>query len=37
MINIYEAPYAGWNKCLFIENDVVQLIATLEVGSYVTH
>ena len=32
MIKIYEAPYAGWNKCLFIENDFVQLAATLEVG-----
>lgn len=32
MIKIYEAPYAGWNKCLFMENDVVQLVATLEVG-----
>lgn len=32
MVKIYEAPYAGWDKCLFIENDHVQLVATLEVG-----
>lgn len=32
MVKIYEAPYAGWNKCLFMENDFVQLVATLEVG-----
>jgi len=32
MVKIYEAPYAGWQKCLFIENDFVQLVATLEVG-----
>lgn len=32
MIKIYEAPYAGWQKCLFIENEKVQLVATLEVG-----
>lgn len=32
MMNIYEAPYAGWNRCLFIENDTVQLVITLEVG-----
>ncbi len=32
MVKIYEAPYAGWQKCLFIENEVVQLVATLEVG-----
>ncbi len=32
MIKIYEAAYAGWQKCLFIENEVVQLVVTLEVG-----
>ena len=32
MIKIYEAPYAGWQKCLFMENDIVQLVITLEVG-----
>ncbi len=32
MVRIYEAPYAGWNKCLFMENDQVQLVITLEVG-----
>ena len=32
MVHIYEAPYAGWERCLFIENDAVQLAATLEVG-----
>lgn len=32
MVKIYEAPYAGWEKCLFMENDIVQLVITLEVG-----
>lgn len=32
MVKIYEAPYAGWEKCLFMENEVVQLVITLEVG-----
>ena len=32
MVKIYEAPYGGWQKCLFIENEVVQLVVTLEVG-----
>lgn len=32
MVKIYEAPYAGWNKCLFMENGLIQLVATLEVG-----
>ena len=32
MVKIYEAPYAGWNKCLFMENGIVQLVITLEVG-----
>lgn len=31
-MRIYEAPYAGWNRCLFMENDTVQLVITLEVG-----
>ena len=32
MVKIYEAAYAGWQKCLFIENEIVQLVVTLEVG-----
>lgn len=32
MIKIYEAAYGGWQKCLFLENDSVQLVITLEVG-----
>ncbi len=32
MVKIYEAPYAGWEKCLFMENGIVQLVITLEVG-----
>ena len=32
MVKIYEAPYAGWDKCLFMENGIVQLVITLEVG-----
>lgn len=32
MVRIYEAPYAGWKRCLFIENETVQLVATLDVG-----
>ncbi len=32
MVKIYEAPYAGWNKCLFMENEQVQLVITIEVG-----
>lgn len=32
MIKIYEAPYAGWDKCLFMENGIIQLVITLEVG-----
>ena len=32
MVKIYEAPYAGWEKCLFLENGIVQLVITLEVG-----
>lgn len=31
-MRIYEAPYAGWNRCLFMENNTVQLVITLEVG-----
>ena len=32
MVKIYESTYGGWNKCLFIENEIVQLVVTLEVG-----
>ncbi len=32
MVKIYVAPYAGWEKCLFMENECVQLAITLEVG-----
>ncbi len=32
MVKIYESAYGGWNKCLFMENEVVQLVITLEVG-----
>lgn len=32
MVKIYEASYAGWDKCLFMENGIVQLVITLEVG-----
>lgn len=32
MVKIYESAYGGWNKCLFIENEIVQLVVTLEVG-----
>lgn len=32
MVKVYEAPYGGWDKCLFMENGYVQLVATIEVG-----
>lgn len=32
MVKIYESAYGGWQKCLFIENEIVQLVVTLEVG-----
>jgi len=32
MIEIFEAPYGGWKKCLFIKNALVELVVTLEVG-----
>ncbi len=32
MVKIYEAAFGGWQKCLFLENDVALLVITLEVG-----
>ncbi len=32
MVRIYEAPYAGWTRCLWMENETVQLVMTLQVG-----
>lgn len=32
MLQIFEAPFGGWKKCLWLINDTVELVITLEVG-----
>ena len=32
MVKTYVAPYAKWDNCLFMENGIVQLVITLDVG-----